>query len=236
VVIPAYNEQETVRAVAMSVRAAGYPVVVIDDGSSDRTTHEALAAGACVVTLPMNLGVGGALRCGFRWAVDNGYTTVIQCDADGQHDPTYFSKLADVADATGAHLVVGSRFTGSGGFEATAFRRIAIRFLSRIATRAVGGPISDASSGFRLIRSPLLECFARNYPSHYLGDTFEVLVEAGRAGYCVVETPVLMHARAGGVPSAGSAASLRFLARALLVVGFGTAFRYPAPSTVADVA
>jgi glycosyltransferase involved in cell wall biosynthesis len=226
VIVPAYNEQATVARVVRGVIASNLDVLVVDDGSFDSTTAEGRSGGATVLTLPFNLGVGGALRCGFRWAVNNGYDVVVQCDADGQHDPQELHRLIDAANEADAHLVVGSRFVGQGGFQATRLRRIPMRVLSGMASRAAGVPLTDATSGFRVIREPLLSEFARAYPVHYLGDTFEVLVQAGRRGYRVREVGVTMHERAGGVPSAGTTASLRYLFRSILALALGSSHRY----------
>ncbi len=226
VVIPAYNEQATVATVVRGVIASGLDVLVVDDGSADHTSLEAAAAGATVARLPINLGVGGALRCGFRWAVANGYDSVVQCDADGQHDPADLHRLLDAADELDAHLLVGSRFITADGFQATWLRRVPMRLLSRIATHSAGVPLTDTTSGFRVIREPLLSEFARAYPVQYLGDTFEVLVQAGRRGYRVREAAVTMHERAGGVPSAGASASMWYLLRSLLALFIGSSHRY----------
>ncbi|MEK7425181.1 MAG: glycosyltransferase family 2 protein [Actinomycetota bacterium] len=227
VVIPAYNEEATVATVVRGVVASGLDVLVVDDGSHDRTKAEAQGGGAIVLSLPFNLGVGGALRCGFRWAVNSGYDTVVQCDADGQHDPLELHRLIEAAQAADAHLVVGSRFVDGEGFQATRLRRIPMRLLSSVASKAAGVSLTDATSGFRVIREPLLSEFARAYPVHYLGDTFEVLVQAGRCGYRVREVGVTMHPRAGGVPSAGTSASMRFLARSLFALLIGSSHDYP---------
>lgn len=226
VVVPAFNEEATVASVVRGVIASGLDVLVVDDGSRDRTAEEATRGGAVVLRLPFNLGVGGALRCGFRWAVSNGYDAVVQCDADGQHDPAELHHLIAAAEAADAHLVIGSRFVGTEGFQATWLRRIPMRLLSRVASSAAGVPLSDSTSGFRVIRQPLLSEFARAYPVHYLGDTFEVLVQAGRHGYRVREVGVTMRERAGGTPSAGSSASVKFLIRALLALFIGSSYRY----------
>ena len=226
VVVPAYNEEATVGVVVTGILASGLPVVVVDDGSVDRTSERARAAGAAVLELPFNLGVGGALRAGFRWAVDNGYSVAVQCDADGQHDPADLQRMIDHATANDLHLLIGTRFGSADGFKATWLRRVPMRLLARIASDAARTPMTDASSGFRVIRSPLLNEFAVKYPAYYLGDTFEALVQAGRHGYNVAEIPVRMHERAGGVPSAGTGASLRYLTRALLALLIGTGHKY----------
>jgi glycosyltransferase involved in cell wall biosynthesis len=226
VIMPAFNEVATVATVVKAVRASGLPVLVVDDGSTDDTATAARSAGATVLQLPFNLGVGGALRCGFRWAVANGYNTAVQCDADGQHESTELHRLIGTAVERDLHLLVGSRFGAADGFKATWIRRIPMRLLSRIATGAAKTPMTDASSGFRVVREPLLSEFARSYPMHYLGDTFEVLVQAGKQGYRISEISVLMHERAGGTPSAGTVASIRFLVRSILALTIGSGQSY----------
>ena len=226
VVVPAWNEGASVGTVVAGLREHGHDVVVVDDGSTDATAAAARAGGAtAVVSLPVNLGVGGALRCGFRYAVDHGYDLVVQCDADGQHPPDQVGRLLDAQAATGAHLVIGSRFLGvEAGMAVGGNRRLAMRVLARIASRAAGRPITDASSGLRAIARPLLDEFARSYPVHDLGDTFEAIVVAGRAGYRVEEVAVTMAPRETGRSSAGALAALAFLARALVVSLGGLGF------------
>ncbi len=226
VIVPAFNEVATVGAVVRAIVSGGLPVVVVDDGSGDETERVAREAGAATLKLPFNLGVGGALRCGFRWAVENGYNTAIQCDADGQHDPAELQAMIGEAEKLDVHLLVGSRFASNSGYRSTFLRRIPMRLLSRIATKAAGTRMTDASSGFRVIREPLLSEFARAYPTHYLGDTFEVLVQAGRQGYRIGEMPVIMRERAGGTASAGTSASMRYLVRALLALVIGSSHQY----------
>jgi glycosyltransferase involved in cell wall biosynthesis len=216
VVIPALNEQETVAEVVNDVLREGLPSLVIDDGSSDQTAKEALRAGAFVVKMPFNGGVGAALRCGFRWAVDHGYDTVIQCDADGQHSPSQIHELIKVAESTGAHLVIGSRFLSKTGYRVGFARSLLMRLMARIATNAVGHTMTDATSGFRCIQGDLLKEFAKEYPAEYLRDTFEALVVAGRSGYDVREVGVTMSPRQGGVPSSGVLQSIVHSSRVLL--------------------
>ncbi|NBO57289.1 MAG: glycosyltransferase family 2 protein, partial [Actinobacteria bacterium] len=110
VVVPAFNEAESLGSVVSRIREFGFQVVVVDDGSEDQTSDVARAAGARVLTLPINLGVGGALRCGFRYAIESGFVVVVQCDADGQHSPDHISSLIQALTESGASLVIGSRF------------------------------------------------------------------------------------------------------------------------------
>lgn len=218
VLIPALNEEQSVGGVVSRVRALGYPVCVIDDGSQDATAAVARAAGAEVLRLPLNLGVGGAIRCGFRYALEAGYDMAAQVDADGQHDPGEIPRLLAIMRERDADLVVGSRFAGGGEYPVTRSRRFAMRVLARRASRAAHSPITDSTSGFRLVRRPLLDAFARDYPVEYLGDTVEALISAGNRGARIVECPVSMSVRAEGASSAGPLGSIWYLVRVLVAV------------------
>lgn len=217
--VPALNEERTVASVVRTARDAGYDVCVIDDGSTDATQERAVAAGANVLRMPVNIGVGGALRCGFRWALGHGYDTVVQVDADGQHDPHQVHMLLGALRKSGADMVIGSRFVdGAGEYDVSWARRFAMRTLSRRAARSTGVRVHDPTSGFRAIRRPLLDRFAANYPVEYLGDTVEALIEAGRSGARVVEEPITMSARQHGSGSAGRLASLWYTLRVLVAI------------------
>jgi len=219
VVIPALNEEASVERVVSEVLAAGYPALLVDDGSVDRTAEIAERAGATVLRLPVNLGVGGALRCGFRYAVTHGYSVVVQCDADGQHDPTQIAKLLDAMESGPADLVIGSRFaSGDGHYSVGRVRGTVMRRLAKMASRRTGVPITDATSGFRAIGPNVLGPFASIYPAEYLGDTIESLARAGRAGYRVTEVPVEMRPRDAGVSSASALSSGWFLIRVVAAV------------------
>jgi glycosyltransferase involved in cell wall biosynthesis len=210
------------------VRQFGYEVLVIDDGSSDQTYFEARTAGAHVLELSMNLGVGGALQCGFNYAIRNNFEAVIQLDADGQHPVDVIPKLIDSANFSNADIVLGSRFLHSTiGMEISKSRRIAMWILRVFASRACKTKISDSSSGFRLIRNPLLAQFAKSFPSHFLGDTFEALVISGRKNYKVIEIPAQFKNREFGESSATSWASVLLIFRALVVTSFGLHFQLP---------
>ena len=210
------------------MRQFGYEVLVIDDGSSDQTYFEARTAGAHVLELSMNLGVGGALQCGFNYAIRNNFEAVIQLDADGQHPVDVIPKLIDSANFSNADIVLGSRFLHSTiGMEISKSRRIAMWILRVFASRACKTKISDSSSGFRLIRNPLLAQFAKSFPSHFLGDTFEALVISGRKNYKVIEIPAQFKNREFGESSATSWASILLIFRALVVTSFGLHFQLP---------
>jgi glycosyltransferase involved in cell wall biosynthesis len=217
VVIPALNEDETVATVVRSVRELlRADVLVIDDGSTDRTAATAHAAGALVIQHPFNLGVGAALRTGFRYAVEGGYQTVVQIDADGQHDVADARRLIERLERDSLDIVVGNRFGPD--FRIGRARGLAMRMLSWDVSRRLGVRVTDTTSGFRAFGKRAFERFARAYPSAYLSDTVEALLLAGDWGLRVGEEPVVMHARAGGTPSAGPVRSAFHLVRLTLVI------------------
>jgi glycosyltransferase involved in cell wall biosynthesis len=216
------------------IRRVGFDCVVVDDASTDDTALRARRAGAPTVRLPVNLGVGGALRTGFRYAVEHGYQTVVQCDGDGQHPPEEIPGLVAAGDA--ADLVIGSRFVpGAETFPIGRSRRLAIRWLSWLVKWRAAITVADTTSGFRCISQPLLGEFARDFPTHYLGDTFEAVIVAARAGYSVREVPIRIDARPVGTSTASALAAMKFTLRATIAVLVGNTFRArPREIVVAD--
>jgi glycosyltransferase involved in cell wall biosynthesis len=218
VVVPAWNEEASVGGVVRQLRRVvpDADVLVVDDGSTDRTGVVATEAGARVATLPYNLGVGAALRTGFRYAVRQGYSAVVQVDADGQHDPTEVPRLLD--RLAGADLVIGARRFGPDGYPVGRPRRWAMRAVAGLSSRLVGVRLTDATSGFRAFGPRAVACFAADFPAEYLGDTIEALPIAHRAGCRIVEVPVRMSPREDGLPSQAPLVSVLYLARALLLL------------------
>jgi glycosyltransferase involved in cell wall biosynthesis len=222
VIVPAFNEQESISAVLRTLLDNKYQILVVDDGSVDKTRSLAQGAGVSVLTLPFNLGVGGALRAGFKFAVRNQYRAVVQVDADGQHDASQIVSLIETANESGAHLVLGSRFQRSAeSMTVPVVRRQVMRLLSALASRATGTTITDATSGFRLIQDPLLSEFAKVFPSYYLGDTYEALISAGKAGFVVREIPTVIVNRTHGTSSASTRQSVKFIFKSVVVAGLG---------------
>ena len=223
VAIPALNEASTIGAVIHEVRAAvpRADILVVDDGSADRTGAVARSHGASVLTLPFNVGVGGAMRTAFLYANRHDYDAVVQVDADGQHVPAH---IPDLLDGLGeASVVLGSRFT-DGGYSVRGPRRWAMRMLARSLSRACGTPLTDTTSGFRAVDRRAIALFARHYPAEYLGDTVESLVIASRAGLQIREVGVPMRARQGGSASQSPVRAGLHLGRAMmaLYVALGT--------------
>ena len=216
-VIPALNEEATVGAVVTAVRSSLHAdVLVVDDGSSDRTASVASAHGAHVLQHPFNLGVGAALRSGFRFAAERGYGAVVQVDADGQHDASEAARLLSRLVDEELDLIIGSRFAA--GYRVGRGRRTVMRLLSREISRRLGVRVTDTTSGFRAFGPRTIQRFARAYPSAYLSDTVEALLLAGDWNLRVAEEPVVMHPRAGGRPSSGPVKSVLHLVRLLLVI------------------
>jgi glycosyltransferase involved in cell wall biosynthesis len=201
IVVPAWNEEQAVGETVREIYAAMpmIDVLVVDDGSSDRTAEVARAAGAKVLELSYNLGVGGAMRAGFRYAVRHGYTAAVQVDADGQHDPRDLPVL--LAKLSEADIVIGSRFEDGHDYEVSGPRKWAMAALSKVLSRLAGTRLADTTSGFKATGGRALPLFAQHYPVEYLGDTVESLVIALRAGCRVAQVPAHMRARRGGKPS-----------------------------------
>lgn len=218
VLIPAFNEEASIGNVISDVLYHGYQLLVISDGSSDNTVEVARSFGVPVLKFSSNLGVGAALRAGFRHANVEGFQHVVQVDADGQHDASQIINLVSEAKRGNFHLVIGSRFRSSEtSMKVSVTRRLAMWTLASLASRACGTKITDASSGFRCISQPLLGEFARNFPSSYLGDTYEALISAGLGGYRITEVAASMSARQVGTSSASQIRAFGLTVRAALV-------------------
>lgn len=220
IVMPALNEESSVGDVVREVFAAlpGVTVLVVDDGSTDHTAEVARQAGALVASLPYNLGVGGAMRTGFRYALEQGFDAVVQVDADGQHEPTNVPALLAALDE--ADLVLGARFAGEGTYKVRGPRRWAMVCLAAALSRTARTRLTDTTSGFRASGPRAIAIFARHYPAEYLGDTIEALVIASRSGLHIRQLPVAMRPRRGGVPSHNPLRSAAYLMRAVLALLF----------------
>ena len=228
VVLPALNEQDSVARVVAEVQAAQprATVLVVDDGSTDATAARAARAGALVMRLPFNLGVGGAMRAAYRYAREQGFSYVVQVDADGQHDASEIADLLAVVDAN-ADVVIGSRFAGRGDYAVRGPRRWAMRLLSMALSGIVGTSVKDPTSGFRLVNRRAIALFAEHYPEEYLGDTVEALVIAHRAGLRITQVPVAMRARETGTASTNPFRSGVYLLRVVVAVGLALIRRSP---------
>lgn len=221
VIVPAWNEREALPGVLAEL-ARELPdadVLVVNDGSTDGTADVARASGrARVLDLPLNLGVGGAMRAGYRFAARQGYGAAVQVDADGQHDPADVARVVAALGEEGADVVIGARFAGVGAYRVRGPRRWAMTVLSSVLSRIARTRLTDTTSGFRASNRRAIELFADEYPAEYLGDTVESLVIACRSGLTVRQIGVQMRPRAGGTPSHNPAKAAIFLGRAMLAL------------------
>lgn len=236
IVMPAWNEAEVIGGTIRSIGEVepGMDILVVDDGSKDATASIASAAGAVVLKLPFNLGVGGAMRAGFKYALRNGYSGAIQVDSDGQHDPKDIAKV--LAGLEHADISIGARFAGEGDYQAKGPRRWAMILLAKVISRVAGTPLTDVTSGFRAVNLRGLHQYMEHFPAEYLGDTIDSLVVAIKSGCRVTQVPVHMRVRQAGTPSQSSWKAAMYLARSGLVLCFALARKrtnreHPAPST-----
>ena len=207
-VVPAYNEAASVGDVVRRLhnRTPAYDIVVVDDGSTDATAKIAEEAGASVVRLPFNLGIGGAVQAGFKYALDNGYDYAVQVDGDGQHDPGEIEKLRQaMREQRGGHGVRVALPDRDHEYPAPISRRTGIHLFAFLLSRFVGQRVSDPTSGFRLYNRRGISVFARDYPHDYPEVEAVLMVHWHRLRMC--EVPVRMFARHGGVSSINGPAS-----------------------------
>jgi len=218
VVIPAFNEEGSIQEVVRGALTTGMNVLVVNDGSTDRTALFAEQCGAEVLNLPINLGVGGALRAGFKYAVKYGFSAVVQVDADGQHPTSSINVLLQHLKSNPVDMLIGSRFLSEDTTqEITQLRKIAMRALAISASRATGTKITDATSGFRVISEPLLSQFSINFDSNYLADTHGAIMAAGRAGYRVEEVGIGIAPRVSGESTASTIQATLYTIKCILV-------------------
>lgn len=226
VLIPAFNEEGTVGVVVGEVRTAipEAAVVVIDDGSVDGTAEEARRAGAVVLRLPFNLGIGAAMQTGYRYASARSFRAAVQVDADGQHVPGEIPKLLAALDE-GADLAIGSRFALRGSYRAPLLRRLGILFFATTVSLFTGKRFHDTTSGFRAANARVIDLFARSYPSDYPEP--EAILLLSRAGFRVREVPARLRERSGGHSSITALRGLYYLCKVFLALVMGTMRRPP---------
>ncbi len=220
VVVPAFNEESSLGSLMAEIRSAlpGVQILVVNDGSKDRTVAVARSFGAMTLDLPHNMGVGGAVQAGFQFAIRNGFGYVLRMDGDGQHPPGEAAKLIARMQESRADLVVGSRFGATKECVSSRFRYAGIRTLAFVLSRICRARVSDPTSGFWLVGRPLLEYFAHYYPTDYPEP--EALALLRRQGYSFAEVPVRFRERRAGQSSIGFVDALYYMVKvglALLV-------------------
>ena len=231
VIMPAWNESESIGNTVREVFEFGpaCDILVVDDGSRDDTAAVARAAGATVLQLPFNMGVGGAMRTGFKYAKNHGYNQFIQVDADGQHDPRDIKTVLD--GLRGADIAIGARFADKGTYTVRGPRKWAMNVLAWTISRIAGTRLTDVTSGFRAANEKAIRQYVDHYPAEYLGDTIDSLVVAIRSGCTVTQVGVSMRERQGGTPSHDPLKAAIYLGRAGMALLFALTRRKTEPST-----
>jgi glycosyltransferase involved in cell wall biosynthesis len=231
-IIPAYNESASVADVIGALRehAPDFDPLVVDDGSTDDTARAARAAGARVVRHPFNLGIGGAVQSGYRYALEQGYDIAVQVDGDGQHDVRHLAEFVEFLRLNPhIDMVTGSRFleASGDGYRSSASRRVGIRIFSAVLSAVTRRRVTDPTSGFRMTTRRGIVLFANDYPHDYPEVEAVLMVHAHRLESA--ELPVRMRPRSGGVSSIGSTQSVYYMVKVLLALFVGLFRSRPVP-------
>jgi glycosyltransferase involved in cell wall biosynthesis len=226
-IVPAYKEGAMIGKVIEEIRVADpeLEIVVVDDGSPDDTALAASRAGAPVIRLPYNLGIGGAMQTGYRYALERGFDLAVQIDGDGQHDPQDFFRLIAPIVERRADLVIGTRFTGEKFYLGTFTRRIGIRYFARVVSIIIRQRVTDTTSGFRAVNRRGIRLFAADYPHDY--PEVESTVLAAKHHLRIAEVPVAMRTRIAGHSSITIVRSIYYMVKVSLSLFITLFRRYP---------
>ena len=221
VIVPAYNEEASIKYVINKIKnnsGINVDIIVINDASKDKTSEFAKEAGAAVLDLPNNLGIGGAMQTGFKYAVRNNYDIAIQVDGDGQHNPEYIKDIISPVIDGCCDAVIGSRFVGveKKGFQSSGMRRFGITILSAAIRLTAGYPIKDPTSGFRALNKKVIQLFSEDYPNDYPEPESIVILQ--KKGLRILETPVVMSERYGGTSSIKKFDAVYYMFKVLLAI------------------
>ncbi|HES9169662.1 glycosyl transferase 2 family protein [Streptococcus pyogenes] len=218
IIIPAYNESSNIVNTIRTIEsdAPDFDYIIIDDCSTDNTLAICQKQGFNVISLPINLGIGGAVQTGYRYAQRCGYDVAVQVDGDGQHNPCYLEKMVEVLVQSSVNMVIGSRFITKEGFQSSFARRIGIKYFAWLIALLTGKKITDATSGLRLIDRSLIERFANHYPDDYPEP--ETVVDVLVSHFKVKEIPVVMNERQGGVSSISLTKSVYYMIKVTLAI------------------
>ena len=218
VIIPAYNEEKGILGVVRKLQqdAPDFDYIVINDCSRDNTEQVLRENRINHVTLPVNLGIGGAVHTGFIYARRKNYDCAVQIDGDGQHDTAYLQEMADELEKSGADMVIGSRFITYEGFQTSFMRRVGKTYLSGLIHLVTGKKVTDPTSGYRMVNRQGIELFAGDYPRDYPEP--ESIVTLLRAGGTVKDHPVIMQERQGGVSSIGPWKAVYYMVKVTLAI------------------
>lgn len=217
-IIPAYNEAENIEKVVDNIiqNYSGYDYIIVNDGSTDETEEICIRNNYCFVSHPINLGIGGAVQTGYRYALKNHYDIAVQIDGDGQHDISYVEELIEPLIKGEADIAIGSRFITREGFQSSASRRAGIFFLSKLIQCLCLKRVKDVTSGFRAVNKNYIRIYADNYPSDYPEP--EAIVSALIHGGIVREIPVIMKERTSGKSSINLYKSVYYMIKVTLAI------------------
>jgi glycosyltransferase involved in cell wall biosynthesis len=220
IIIPAYNEEDNIEKLVddLTENYPQYDYLIVNDCSTDSTEQIIKARGYNYISLPVNLGIGGAVQSGYLYAAENGYDIAIQIDGDGQHDPAYIEKLIEPIVNGEADMTIGSRFIEKEGFQTSFMRRLGIGIIRFVIRLTCGAKVSDTTSGFRATSKELTSFFAKNYAQDYPEP--EAIVAATVNGYRVKDVAVKMREREGGVSSINAIRSLYYMIKVSLALIF----------------
>lgn len=200
IIIPAYNEEQSIlQTVSLLKQSTQYDYIVVNDGSTDQTQSILQNEDIESITLPINLGIGGAMQTGYKYAKRHGYEYAIQLDADGQHNPSDLDSLVTTIQKTGADMVIGSRFFEKTNYRGAVSRRAGIFYFYALLKLISGISITDPTSGYRIINKRVIDLFAKDYPVDY--PEVEVLAKLAKKGYKLQEVKVEMNNRQNGTSS-----------------------------------
>ncbi len=218
IIIPAYNEAANIEKVINNIvqNYPQYDYVIINDGSTDKTAEVCANAGYQVLNLPINMGIGGAVQTGYRYAKKNNYDAAVQIDGDGQHDVAYLEDMLKLLESGEADVVIGSRFVQKEGFQSSQIRRVGIRFLSILARILTGVQIRDITSGYRVVNRRFIEIYANDYPADYPEP--EAMIIAAVYGGIIKEYPVIMRERENGTSSITFKKSIYYMIKVTLAM------------------
>jgi glycosyltransferase involved in cell wall biosynthesis len=218
IIIPAYNESANIQTTVENIikTVPDFDYVVINDHSTDNTLDILKQNHFNYIDLPINLGIGGAVQTGYKYALANNYDAAVQVDADGQHDVTYLKDLVMKMDQDRADMVIGSRFITNEGFQSTFMRRVGITYFTKLIRMLTGKTITDPTSGFRLVNRKVISCFAQNYPRDYPEPESIVFLLNNRMK--ITEEPVKMKERQGGVSSIRMSSSVYYMIKVTMAI------------------
>ncbi len=218
IIIPAYNEAENIERVIdeLITDYPQYDYVIVNDGSTDATKQVCAERRYQVLNLPVNMGIGGAVQTGYRYAWENGYELAVQIDGDGQHDVSYLAGMIEYMREQQADCVIGSRFVKREGFQSSGLRRTGIRFLSVLGFVLTGVRVRDITSGYRLVNRRFIRIFAEDYPADYPEP--EAMVIAAVHGGKIREYPVVMRERIQGTSSITLKRSVYYMIKVTLAM------------------